>query len=237
MRNQRTINPRSARAQSAFTLIELLTVIAIIAIIAALLFPAFSAVKRRSIIQQATSERDALETAIESYKAKYGFYPPGNPNSSLALTNQLYYELVGTTNYNNAGTVTFTTLDNASSFNSTNVIVNEFGVSGFMNSTRGSGEDQVSAKNFIPALKASQIATNSDGVYVIVTAVDSGTYAPMSAGFVNRGGYSRANPWRYLYPGVNNTGSYDLWVQIIVGGKTNLICNWKDQPIINSPLP
>lgn len=238
MRNQFRITPLSAgaRAQSGFTLIELLTVIAIIAIIASLLFPAFNIVKRKSIINQATSERTALETAIESYHSKYGFYPPGNANANLPLTNQLYYELLGTTVTNGN---TFTTLDNSSMVSNapTTVIMNYFGVTGFMNCTRGSGEDQVSAQNFLPNLKPSQIATISgDGVRVIVTAVDSGTYAPMS-GFTQLSGYSKANPWRYVYPGVNNPSSYDLWLQIIVGGKTNLISNWKDEPVLNSPLP
>jgi prepilin-type N-terminal cleavage/methylation domain-containing protein len=231
-----TLLSPKARARSAFTLIELLTVIAVIAIIAALLFPAFNIVKRKSIINQATSERTALETAIENYHSKYGFYPPGNANPALCLTNQLYYELLGTTVTNGS---TFTTLDNSSmvSNSPSAVIMNYFGVTGFMNCTRGTGEDKVSAQNYLPNLKPGQIAQIAgDGVHVIVTAVDSGTYAPM-AGFATLNGYSKANPWRYVYPGVNNPNSYDLYLQIIVGGQTNLICNWKDQPILNSPLP
>ena len=45
------------------------------------------------------------------------------------------------------------------------------------------------------------------------------------------------NPFRYVYPGVNNPSSYDLWVQLVIGGKTNLVCNWSRQVQINSPLP
>jgi hypothetical protein len=45
------------------------------------------------------------------------------------------------------------------------------------------------------------------------------------------------NPWRYVSPGVNNPNSYDLWIQLVIGGQTNLICNWNGQVQINSPLP
>jgi hypothetical protein len=46
------------------------------------------------------------------------------------------------------------------------------------------------------------------------------------------------NPWRYNSSSpTNNPGSYDLWVQLSIGGKTNLICNWSKQVQINNPLP
>jgi prepilin-type N-terminal cleavage/methylation domain-containing protein len=217
---------------NAFTLIELLTVIAIIAIIAALLMPVGALIARKAHIQAAQSERDQLETAIDRYHAAHGFYPPDNPNG--ALTNQLYYELLGTTTTDGSY---FTNLDNSHTIQSSTVRA-VFGVGGFMNCTKSSaGEDAPQARNFFPGLKPGQIATNGDDVAVIVTAVasDNPTYQPMP-GFVSMSG-SPANPWRYLYPGTNNPSSYDLWLQLIVGGKTNLICNWKSQPQINSPLP
>jgi len=46
------------------------------------------------------------------------------------------------------------------------------------------------------------------------------------------------NPWRYNSANpTNNPGSYDLWIQLKIGGKTNLISNWSKQAQINSPLP
>ena len=45
------------------------------------------------------------------------------------------------------------------------------------------------------------------------------------------------NPWRYVCPGTNNPGSYDLWIQLSIAGKNNLICNWSEQVQIGSPLP
>ena len=40
------------------------------------------------------------------------------------------------------------------------------------------------------------------------------------------------NPWRYVstHP-TNNSGSYDLWVDLVIAGKTNRVCNWSTQPI------
>lgn len=222
----------------AFTLVELLIVIAVIAIIAALLIPTIGAAKRRAVIQQATSEMHQLETALDAYHAKYGFYPPGNANPALALTNQLYYELCGTTS-DSAGAI-FTNLDDSGTL-ATAKIQQYFGVSGFMNVTKGTGDDAKTAINCFSGsgLRPAQIATNSDGIFLITTSANSDAgYAPLSAsGFQSRSGLNVPNPWRYVYPGVNNPNSYDLWVQIFLGGKTNLICNWKEQVTYNSPLP
>lgn len=232
----KTFPTTAPRTRAAFTLIELLTVIAVIAILAGLLMPVFNIVKRKSLIQQATSERDVLETAIQNYHDKFGYYPPGNANPALATTNQLYYELLGTTVTNGSF---FTTLDGSSSISNgppTTVMMNYFGTSGFMNSTRGSGEDLVKAQTFFPGLKSTQIATNADNVFVIVTAINSPGYAPMG-NFRTRDAVNTANPWRYVYPGVNNPSSYDLWIKVMVGGKTNLICNWNNQQQTSTALP
>src|ERR1035437_9218583 len=70
------ITPRSSRA---FTLIELLIVIGVIAILAALTFPAVQGVKRSTIRTRARNEMTQLETAIERFQQKLGFYPPDNP--------------------------------------------------------------------------------------------------------------------------------------------------------------
>ena len=238
------ISSSRANASSAFTLIELLIVISIIAVLAALLFPAFSYVEKRSIIQVAQSERDQIETAIGNYHSKYGFYPPGNAattsaNLFPALTNQLYYELVGTTNINSA-TPDYLTLDDRIT-NTPPSIQDAFGVSGFMNFSRSGGgqEDSVPAQSFLPALKPGQVGgvSVSDGAIDLLCSAANGDpgYEPLPGNTTGTGRY--ANPWRYAYPGINNPKTYDLWLQIVVGGKTNLICNWKDTPQINAPLP
>src|SRR5215468_7634745 len=79
----------------AFTLIELLVVIAIMSVLAALIIPVTSAVNRHKLRSRTRAEMRSIETAIEDYKTKKGYYPPDNPNSGIFL-NQLYYELSGT---------------------------------------------------------------------------------------------------------------------------------------------
>lgn len=228
-RKSQIVNRKSNRA---FSLVELLVVIAIIATLAALFLGVGNVVALKSHIQAAQSEEKALETAIDTYHAKFGFYPPSSAIGTV-LTNQLYYELIGTTNAPVAQT--FTTLDDSSTIKASDATT-YFGVSAFMNCTKGSSEDAHPAQTILAGLKPGQIATNSDGVFVITTSVISDPiYRPMPS-YTTRAG-SPANPWRYLYPGVNNPNSYDLWVQIFIGGKTNLICNWKNAPQINSPLP
>src|ERR1017187_9967465 len=80
----------------AFTLIELLIVVSVIALLAALTFPAVRAARLSVMRARARSEMTQIETAIERYKDKLGYYPPDNA-TNWAM-NQLYYELLGTTN-------------------------------------------------------------------------------------------------------------------------------------------
>jgi prepilin-type N-terminal cleavage/methylation domain-containing protein len=234
-----TLNPQPS---TGFTLIELLVVIGIMALLAALLLPVAAAVKKRQYLNHAQAEMVSLETAIDRYKAAYGFYPPGPPippalNNAQSYVNQLYYELVGTTN--NYGV--YQTLDGSSQINAGDLPYKAFpgsgglpGVGGFMNCSRG-GEDASVAKNFLPDLRPNQIwpgySNNAVPVYLLITAVGGPdtTYQPMNM--------QDLNPWRYVCPGTNNPGSYDLWVQLRISGKTNLICNWSQQVRTDSPLP
>ncbi len=231
---------------SGFTLIELLVVIAIMATLAALLLPVAGAVKKHQYIYNTQAEMAKLETAIDRYKAAYGFYPPSNhrTQNNQALINQLYYELVGTTNTADpSASPAYQTLDRSLPMSLSGGAVgsdvdNAFGVGGFMNSTKPSGgEDASAAKNFLPDLKPNQIwpqfTNNSVPIRLIKGSVggpDDG-YQPMGTGTLG------LNPWRYVCPGTNNPGSYDLWIQLVISGKTNLICNWSKQLQTDSPLP
>jgi len=215
----------------AFTLIELLTVIAVIAVIAALIFPVAGAVKRQGFIHTAQAEMSQIETALERYHSAYGFYPPGSQQYG-PLTNQLYYELVGTAVTNN-GVNNYVTLDNSAMIPVASVPT-AFGanVGGFMNCNKPNADESAPhAQNFLPGLKPNQIGTvSSYGVAIsnLVTSVGGPdlNYLPLGAPDVN--------PWRYVYPGVNNPNSYDLWVQLRIAGKFYLICNWSSQVQINN---
>jgi prepilin-type N-terminal cleavage/methylation domain-containing protein len=222
---------------SGFTLIELLVVIAIMAALAALLLPVVGAVKKHQYIFSAQAEMAKLETAIDRYKATYGFYPPDNRQSPPNPTiNQLYYELVGTTNAD-VNSPSYRPLDGQGlTLSDATYVGNGFGVGGIMNCSKpGGGEDAATAKNFLPDLKPNQMGTTtSHGVPVtILITADGGpdvTYMPL--------GQSGINPWRYNSSNpTNNPGSYDLWVQLSIAGKTNLICNWSKQVQIGSSLP
>jgi len=224
---------------AAFTLIELLVVISIIAILAAFSIPVYSSIKRQAYVNKTKAEMAQVETAIERYKAAYGFYPPSNPNNSPngMLVNSLYYELLGTTN--NLGTLQYATLDGSSTIADGKVLT-AFGVYGFLNSStnRNFNEDAPVAKTFLPDLKASQFGsyTNNPLRYTVDLLVASvggpyQNYKPL--------GVAGLNPWRYNSSSpTNNPGSYDLYVQIVIKpGQTNLICNWTKQVQVNSPLP
>jgi prepilin-type N-terminal cleavage/methylation domain-containing protein len=220
----------------AFTLMELLTVIAIIAVIAALLMPLVGAVKRRAYLQVTQAQMAQIETAIDRYKSAYGFYPPSNPNTvnnlASALNNQLYFELVGTTITANGA---FLTLDGSATIAAANVNT-AFGVSGFMNCSKTTADESApQARDFLPDLKPDQIgsvSTNGVAISILVASVGGPdpAYQPL--------GVRDVNPWRYNSSNpANNPGSYDLYVQLVIAGKTNLICNWSKEVQLNSPLP
>jgi hypothetical protein len=100
----------------------------------------------------------------------------------------------------------------------------------------GGGEDASAARNFLSDLKPNQLGTTTVGavpVTILITAVGGPdtTYIPLA-------GQPGVNPWRYNSSNpTNNPGSYDLWMQLSISGKTNLICNWIKQVQIGSPLP
>jgi prepilin-type N-terminal cleavage/methylation domain-containing protein len=229
---------RSAAGAGAFTLVELLVVIAIMAVLAGLSLVVVGQVKKTQWKSTATAELNQIESALEAYKAQYGVYPPSNANPTGTYTSpvtnsllpQLYYELSGVTNQN--GT-TYVTLDGSASIAVTDV-QKAFGVAGFLNCSKGGVEDATAARNFLLGLRKGQIGTASDNGVAITNILTSvrgpdSTYMPL--------GVLDANPFRYVYPGVNNPGSYDLWVQLSMSGKTYLICNWTKAVAINNPLP
>jgi hypothetical protein len=195
-------------------------------------------IKRQQYIRNAQAEMAQLETAIERYKAAYGFYPPDNPNGSM--TNQLYFELLGTTNIGGNSPV-FQSLDDPTIQIHQSYLSTLFGVSGFMNCSKtGSAEDARAAQNFLPGLKPGQISpsiTNNepDPFKMLVTSVGGPDMAYNPLGMTGTAGL---NPWRYNSSNpTNNPGAYDLWIQLSISGRTNLICNWNTKVQLNSPLP
>jgi hypothetical protein len=170
---------------------------------------------------------EQIATGIEIYKAKRGYYPPDNPGKPS--TNQLYYELAGTTF---TPPDVYRTIDGRSQIR-TNTIGSAFRVSGFLNSSTGDvGDEGSTVVNCLKSgLQAGQVADlGTTGIKVLVGSVPlppnlAGVY-PGTAG----GGYCA---WRYVSSNpTNNPNSYDLWIDVILDGKTNRICNWSRSAVI-----
>jgi prepilin-type N-terminal cleavage/methylation domain-containing protein len=228
----------SPATRRAFTLIELLVVIAIMAVLAALIIPITGAVTRHKLRSRTRAELRSIETAIEDYKTKKGFYPPDNPQNQYFI-NQLYYELSGTVLSNGF----YTTLDGNASVDSQNLPGGRaaFGVrapvTGFLNTTKGAGDEGMAAQKYIRDLKPAQVATLQSGIKILVGSVgweQNWAWQPIAT--VQNGGpalkagltpicYVSTNP-------TNNPKSFDLWIDIIVQGKTNRVCNWSDDVIV-----
>lgn len=203
----------------AFTLIELLVVIAIIGIIAALVAGLAAKAKIGRTRARVQVELQQLETAIDSYKEKKGFYPPSNGNTNNVFTNQLFYELTGTI-FNPDPANDFQTI-NGSEKIKVQDIKNFFNADGFANSSTAADRSEV--KNFFPGLKSSQYAeiSSSPDVEVLVVPVEGPNDIEVNG--------KKINPWRYnSRTPVHNPDSYDLWAEIILAGKTNIIGNWKE---------
>jgi prepilin-type N-terminal cleavage/methylation domain-containing protein len=196
--------------KKAFTLIEVLVVIAIMGLLAAMLIggSGMAGEKRKRAAVQAGLT--ALEGAIDSYYAELNSYPPDNPTNTAQPP--LFYELYG---------ATFDPSNNTYSVIGQNeqipraAVGTFFGRGGFLNS------NPESTKNFLKgvehAVKYAEISASPD-VEVFVVPVEGP--APYNA--------KGKNPWRYRQKGVKNPAKYDLWAEVVIGGKTNIIGNWKE---------
>jgi prepilin-type N-terminal cleavage/methylation domain-containing protein len=225
------ITHHASRFSRAFTLIELLIVISVIALLAGLTFPAVRAAKLSVTRARVRSEMIQIETAIERYKDKLGYYPPDNPNNWAR--NQLYYELLGTTNVGTVAAPIYVTLDGSAKIAGSDLnAAFKLGVTGFMNCARpGRGDDAPSAMPFLSNIKPGQIMmltnlTHPQLCTILVCALE-GPSDPSNPGLTG------VTAWRYNSSSPRfNPKSFDLWIDIMAGGKTNRISNWSDKPII-----
>lgn len=212
--------------RSGFTLIELMVVIGIITVLAALTFPAVKKVKENVTRRKVKAELQQIAVAIDSYKARYNTYPPDNPVN--AVTNPLYFELVGT---EPAGANEYRTLDQKARIRTADFnAVFGGGVAGFVNHTRDQSGEGQPAENFFSkaGLPSSLIGSYPVGGSVICLIVTSVEW-PASRGEIITG-HPGMNPFRYVSSNpTNNPASYDLWVDIFLGGRINRISNWSEQ--------
>jgi len=203
-------------------------------VLAAFTLAVVGGIKQRQYISNVRAEMEQLESAMERYKAAYGFYPPDSSKVVQNVPiNQLYFELLGTTNIGTPASPIYQSLDDPTIQLPQSAVNNIFGMSGIMNCSKpGSGEDTPKAQNFLPNLRPNQICpafTNSTDIHsfkMLITSVGGPdiTYQPLGVGIIG------VNPWRYNSSNpTNNPGGYDLWIQLSIKGKTNLICNWNKQ--------
>jgi prepilin-type N-terminal cleavage/methylation domain-containing protein len=211
------------RPSRGFTLIELLVVIAIIVILAAMLFPIMQRVGVNQTKAVARSQLNQIDTAIKAFQAKFGYYPPDNAASNV-FSVQLYYELVGTrvTYPNGPGNPVYVTLDGANTLSS-NVVYTTFNVTGFANTsaeTRASDEGQT-ATTFLKDLKTDQLSANANNTprFLLCSAGSDNSALVGNSRFR----YNSSHP-------TNNTGAFDLWVDLFYSRKTNRISNWSTEP-------
>jgi prepilin-type N-terminal cleavage/methylation domain-containing protein len=225
-----TSSNNASRSSAAFTLIELLVVIAVIGVLAALILPVGATMKRNATIKKAQAELQQTATAIEAYKEKQGFYPPENPID--ATTNALYYELLGARAEGIGLNRSIVTLDGSARIPDTDTaFITAFGrvgakpaVGGFANCTRGlNADDAPTAKSFLTQLRPAQWVEIQRQTIVFRLLTCSVRWSPDNS----------PNPWHYrAASATNNAGSFDLWINIFLGGKTNRISNWNPQPQI-----
>ena len=223
--------PDHGRRGRGFTLIELLVVIAIISILAALIMPIGKAVNRTKIRSKTRAELTEIETAIETYKTKVGHYPPDNPDNPRL--SPLYFELEGTVLTNGV----FQTLDGFGRIRMSQLPMT-YGpkVTGIINSSQpGAGDEARTATKFINELKPNQLCllqTNvTDRAFILVSSVPW----PVTMNFP-LSGHPGVNPVCYnSSTPTNNPNTFDLWIDVIIDGRTNRICNWSREPLIVGP--
>jgi prepilin-type N-terminal cleavage/methylation domain-containing protein len=224
----------SVGCASGFTLIELLVTIAIIGVLAGLVLPLSGIATTKMRIARVKTELNRYVNAIETYKLETGEYPPDhgllsqvNTNDQKlyherAALNPLAFELRGSIYSNRLYyCVTDNNTISAGSFDKI------FRRRGIRNSARN--KNDIDFKGF--TLREGQIGDMNPQPYggsqneelELLKVPVPGPFMLESDDKV------KFNPWFYDASNTNrhNKNSYDLWAEIIVGGKTNIIGNWK----------
>lgn len=204
------------RVQRAFTLVELLTVIAIIGILAAIIVGSVNTASNWSKERRVRAELQELVTAIQSYQLAIGSYPPDTPGAPQIHT--LYYELLGTSSSIAGGVVTYTTLDGRDS------IANPSGawsanfpsIGGILNAAPAANQGRPFLQNLKPNRHLANPASGTSVQFLVAPVIGTNSND------------ARFNPWRYVATNpTNNPKTFDLWAEVMIGGKIRVIGNWK----------
>ena len=158
------------RNEKAFTLVELLVVIAIIGLLAGLIVSLSGHAIEKSRLSRVQVELKNVETVIQNYKEKKGFYPPDNPASTVI--NQLFYELTGTIYVPGANppvTAVFKTVKGSEQISAT-LVASTFNVGGFVNTTQDPVENPVFSFEFSPSQYA-EVSSSPNEIELLVCPV------------------------------------------------------------------
>lgn len=220
------------RRTAGFTLIELLVVIGIIALLAGLLVGMAGYATRKNRESAIRGEMNRLITAIDSYQAAFGQYPPDTVVSRTPLivdpvVNPLYYELTGTVVDNT--TRTFLAADGQTRIPAA-LVQSNFRMEGFVNAK----PDPKELKSLPITFKSTQYGTNNSTPPLRLLAVP--VKWPLNLPPIIPGGTPGLNPWRYVSTSpTNNPTTYDLWAEYVEGKKIKTIGNWTKE-ILERPL-
>lgn len=207
----------------AFTLVEMLMVIGIIGIVVGLTVALLGGATTKKQEAATRAQIAKIQSALESYKKKFGTYPPDNP-AWAALNpqwNPLAYELGGVRNIGPGAAPNFAAECDPNHVVSPAMLGSYFSLPGFVNQKTGA-----SAETFLN-LKG---GTGPNADYGLLT---NGTGQPAAMLLLVPADHpmgGSANVWRYrAYPATgHNPKSFDLWAEIKQkGGGTNFIKNWK----------
>jgi prepilin-type N-terminal cleavage/methylation domain-containing protein len=206
---------RPPAARNAFTIVEILVVIAIMVILAGLIVGLAGPVQDKKVITRTQAQINQLVTLIDTYKARTGVYPPGNPNNFNTPTNtSLFYELAGAVVLPGGDFQTkFATVTPAA-------LTTACGVGGLINSASGNPEDMAGILRLLPKIapdETNTIAVGGSSVVVFVAA---------SEGPNGR----KINPiyYRVGTNGAHNPTTYDIWAEVKVRSGARIIGNWKN---------
>jgi len=189
-------------------------------LIAQLVLRAHIRLEVERIYQHASEQQQRLVAAISAYKQNFGYYPPDhllseNPPVVEPVTNQLYYELVGTV-YDPVSRM-FTPLQSSTHLSAT-LIHQFFNIEGF----RNSAQSNVLVKQFLttpePMIEAHEkpqmigllcFAPNwIDVNWDAIVEMRIGTWC-----------YNSSKPQ-------HNPGGFDLWMEVQAPGTNLVIGNW-----------
>ena len=227
-RQQRVGTPgvRLAHVSAGFTLIELMVTLGVIILLAALTVGGLSRASAKGRESRVQADLNQLITAIESYRAALGTYPPDNRFSPAR--NPLRYELTGVVVDNVRGE--FRT--QGGQVLRPEVLQSRFNVEGFANAST----DPAQVRQFLNP-KSQQVAALSqdpNDLEVLVVPVPWPLRAAQQP-IPERPGL---NPWRYLGPvnATNNVDSFDLWAEFVDGNHVRVTSNWRADAYVDRPF-